>query len=91
MGSKKDISHLNLEERRIIETGIRKAVTKNQKIILSSFGMSGNDVIKAANEISKQLAQTKTVQKNEENKEDDIDEQGEAAECDGENEIDFID
>ena len=28
MGSKKDISHLNLEERRIIETGIRNGSTK---------------------------------------------------------------
>lgn len=67
------------------------AVTKNQKIILSSFGLSGDDVIKAANEISKQLAQTKTVQKNEESNENDADEQGEETEYDGENEIDFID
>lgn len=56
------------------------AVTKNQKTILSSFGMDENSIRTTANEIGKALAESKDSQKNEtEDKED------------GEEEIDSLD
>ena len=62
------------------------AVTKKQKIILSSFGMSEEDIRKTAAEISELLKNNQSLlPKANENDE------GEEVDFDGENEIDFLD
>lgn len=60
------------------------AVTKKQKIILSSFGLSEDDVINSAAEISSLLAKNQSLLTV--NEEDD---EGEEDDFDGEDEDDF--
>ncbi len=62
------------------------AVTKKQKVILSSFGLSNDDVLRSANEIGQLLAKNKSLIEVEE---PDTDEKEEYS--DGEDALDFID
>jgi len=62
------------------------AVTKKQKVILSSFGLSNDDVLQSANEIGQLLIKNKSLIETDES---DFDEQEE--ESDGTNTLDFID
>ena len=62
------------------------AVTKKQKIILSSFGMSEEDIRKIATEIAESLKKNKSLLP-----EPDEENDGEEVDFDGEDEIDFID
>ena len=64
------------------------AVTKKQKIILSSFGLSEEDVINSAAEISSLLAKNQSLLSADED--EDIDDDGEEDDLDGEDEDDFI-
>ena len=61
------------------------AVTKKQKVILSSFGMSEDDVIKTAVEIAELLKKNKSLLP-----ETDEDDEGEV-DFDGADEVDFFD
>ena len=61
------------------------AISKKQKIILSSFGISEEDVIKAAAEISALLANNQSLLP-----EDGDDDEWEEVDFDGEDEDDFI-
>ena len=65
------------------------AVTKNQKIILSSFGLSEDDITQEANEISSLLAKKQSaLEKDTDEDEADI---GEEVDFDGEDEDDLFD
>ncbi len=63
------------------------AVTKKQKVILSSFGLSEDDVIKSAGEISQRLANNQSLLQEDDDPEDI---EGEEAEFDGAYEDDFL-
>jgi len=63
------------------------AVTKKQKVILSSFGLSEDDVIKTAGEISQLLASNQSLLQ----AENDDDNDGEEDDFDGAYEDDFLD
>ena len=63
------------------------AVTRKQKVILSSFGLSEEDVIKAAGEISHLLANNQSLLPEED---DTVDADGEEVDFDGADEDDFI-
>lgn len=63
------------------------AVTKKQKVILSSFGLSEDDVIKSAAEISQLLANNQSLLQEDEDTED---VEGEEEEFDGTYEDDFL-
>lgn len=62
------------------------AVTKKQKVILSSFGLSNDDVLMTANDIGQLLASNKSLIEAEEPDTDEMEEDG-----DGEDTFDFID
>ena len=62
------------------------AVTKKQKVILSSFGMAEEDIRKTATEIAELLKKNQSLLP-----EPDDDEDGEEVDFDGEDEIDFFD
>ena len=62
------------------------AVTKKQKVILSSFGMAEEDIRKTATEIAELLKKNQSLLP-----EPDDDEDGEEVDFDGEDEIDFLD
>ena len=62
------------------------AVTKKQKVILSSFGLSEDDVIKTAGEISQLLASNQSLLQ----ADDDDDNEGEEDDFDGTYEDDFL-
>ena len=62
------------------------AVTKKQKVILSSFGMAEEDIRKTATEIAELLKRNQSLLP-----EPDDDEDGEEVDFDGEDEIDFFD
>jgi transposase len=62
------------------------AVTRKQKVILSSFGMSEEDIRKTAVEISNLLKNNQSLLLEPED-----DDEGEEVDFDGEDEIDFLD
>ena len=62
------------------------AVTRKQKVILSSFGMAEDDIFKLAAEIAELLKKNKSLLP-----EPDEDSEGEEVDFDGENEVDFFD
>ena len=62
------------------------AVTRKQKVILSSFGMSEEDIRKTAAEISNLLKNNQSLLPEPED-----DDEGEGVDFDGEDEIDFLD
>ena len=62
------------------------AVTKKQKVILSSFGLCNDDVLQSANEIGQLLAKNKSLIEAEEPEAIEMEE-----ESDGEDTFDFID
>ena len=62
------------------------AVTKKQKVILSSFGLNNDDVLRSANEIGQLLAKNKSLIETEDSDTEEKEEDG-----DGENTFDFID
>ena len=62
------------------------AVTKKQKVILSSFGMAEEDIRKAATEIAELLKKNQSLLP-----EQDEYDAGEEVDFDGEDEIDFLD
>ena len=62
------------------------AVTKKQKVILSSFGLSNDDVLMTANDIGQLLASNKSLIEAEEPDTDEMEE-----DVDGEDTFDFID
>lgn len=62
------------------------AVTRKQKVILSSFGMAEEDIFKLAAEIAELLKKNKSLLP-----EMDEDNEGEEVDFDGENEVDFFD
>jgi hypothetical protein len=62
------------------------AVSKKQKVILSSFGLSEDDVLKSSNEIGQLLARNKSLIEADELDADDKEEYS-----DGEDPLDFID
>ena len=62
------------------------AVTKKQKVILSSFGLCNDDVLQSANEIGQLLAKNKSLIETEE-----IDTEESEDDSDAEDTFDFID
>lgn len=62
------------------------AVTKKQKVILSSFGMAEEDILKTASEIAELLKKNKSLLP-----EPDENDEGEEVDFDGEDEVDFFD
>ena len=62
------------------------AVTKKQKVVLSSFGLSNEDVLQSANEIGQLLAKNKSLIESDEPEFD-----GQEEESDGTDTLDFID